>query len=274
MPKLVSKFAYSLWFKTQRHPRPSRENLAFESAYHQFIDMDGRHIATYTWGENGPWVLLIHGWSGRGTQMAPFIDPLLEAGYRILSFDAPGHGKSDGKGTSAVEIVKAIITLDKHYGPFHALITHSFGGLCAAAALHNNITVQRAIFIAAPASLLNLLERFAAILRLTKTIQTHIRQRAEQQFGTNIWERMDTCKNVRNLSSFGLVIHDEEDRDVPWQEGRAIAQAWPSARFVKTQRLGHHRILRDASTISEVVGFISANNTDISQYEKNEPKLL
>ena len=53
MPKLVSKFAYSLWFKTQRHPRPSRENLAFESAYHQFIDMDGRHIATYTWGEMG-----------------------------------------------------------------------------------------------------------------------------------------------------------------------------------------------------------------------------
>jgi esterase/lipase len=268
MPKLTSKFAYSLWFNTQRHPRPNRENLAFESAYHKFINMNGKRIATYTWGKNGPWVLLIHGWSGRGTQLAPFINPLLEAGYRILSFDAPGHGESDGKGTSAVEIVETIAMLDKQYGPFHALITHSFGGLCAAAALHNNIAVQRAIFIAAPASLLNLLERFAAILRLTKAIQIHMRQFAEQQFGQNIWEHMDTCKNVRNLASSGLVIHDESDRDVPWQEGNAIAQAWPSARFIKTQRLGHRRILRDASTILEVVGFISANNTDISQHKE------
>ena len=54
-----------------------------------------------------------------------------------------------------------------------------------------------------------------------------------------------------------MVIHDENDRDVPWQEGAALANAWPGAQFVRTSGLGHRRILRDPDVIARVTAFIT-----------------
>jgi alpha-beta hydrolase superfamily lysophospholipase len=42
-------------------------------------------------------ILLVHGWSGRGTQLFKIADELLKQGYSTISFDAPAHGKSPGK---------------------------------------------------------------------------------------------------------------------------------------------------------------------------------
>ncbi|RUM94250.1 MAG: hypothetical protein DSZ28_04175 [Thiothrix sp.] len=268
-PGPASRLAYRLWFKTQRHPLPAREKSALASANCTFIDLDGKRIATYSWGKAGPWILLVHGWSGRGTQMAPFVEPLLKAGYRVLSFDAPGHGKSDGNGTSAIEIIDSMTLLESLYGSFHAIITHSFGGLCAAAALNNNLHTQRAVFISPPASLLGLLEMFSDFLHLSKKTRAKMRALAEQQFGQDLWQRMDTRENVRTLSLPGLIIHDEDDHDVPWHNSMDIAEAWPKARFIKTSRLGHRRILRDASIITATIDFISASNSNAQPHKEN-----
>jgi pimeloyl-ACP methyl ester carboxylesterase len=261
-PGLVSRQAYRLWFKTQRHPLPAREKPALESAHCAFINLGEKRIATYSWGETGPWILLVHGWSGRGTQMAPFIEPLLKSGYRVLSFDAPGHGKSDGNGTSAFEIIDTLALLEKQYGAFHAIITHSFGGLCTAAALSGHINAQHAVLISSPASLLGLLDTFSCVLQLSEKVQAKVQTLAEQQFGKDMWQRMDTRENVRTLSLPGLIIHDEDDHDVPWQDGMEIAKAWPKARFIKTSRLGHRRILRDSSIITAAIDFISRGDSN------------
>jgi pimeloyl-ACP methyl ester carboxylesterase len=53
-----------------------------------------------------------------------------------------------------------------------------------------------------------------------------------------------------------LIIHDRDDRDVPWQEGEAVARAWPHARFLRTEGLGHRRILRDPEVIDRVLRFL------------------
>jgi pimeloyl-ACP methyl ester carboxylesterase len=62
--------------------------------------------------------------------------------------------------------------------------------------------------------------------------------------------------NVSGQTVPAMIIHDEEDSDIPWQEGYAVSQAWPGSRFIKTRHLGHHRILRDTTTIQKAVGFI------------------
>ncbi len=267
-PGLAGRQAYRLWFRTLRHPLPAREKPALAEACCEYIDLDGKRIATYTWGEDGPWVLLVHGWSGRGTQMAPFVEPLLKAGYRVLAFDAPGHGKSAGNGTSALEIIDTMTLLEEQYGPFHAIITHSFGGLCVAAALNDKLSSQRAVFIAPPASLLGLLKMFSKFLQLSEKSQIKMQTFAEQQFGQDLWQRMDTRENVRTLSIPGLIIHDEDDHDVPWQDGLEIAEAWPKARFIKTHRLGHGRILSDTSIIKSTIDFISASNSNTHLQEE------
>ena len=54
-----------------------------------------------------------------------------------------------------------------------------------------------------------------------------------------------------------LVVHDENDREVPIACGEAIANAWPGAELVRTRGLGHQRILRDATTLQTITRFVA-----------------
>ena len=240
---------------------PGREKKAFEAARRDFFTLGKRKIARYHWGNTGPIVLLVHGWNGRGTQLVPFIEPLLDAGYQVLSFDAPGHGHSDGKTTSGMEIIQALQYLARKHGPFKAVITHSFGGLCAAAALAQGMAAHQAVFIAPPANLLGLLDKFSDALRLNGKTTQVIQALGEQQFGADIWAHVSTISNASKLTIPGLIIHDEQDQEVPWQEGAAVAQAWVNARWMKTSGLGHRRILRDRNVLNTIIDFIRSSKT-------------
>lgn len=54
-----------------------------------------------------------------------------------------------------------------------------------------------------------------------------------------------------------LVVHDENDVDVPWQDGKTYAEAWPDSRLLTTRGLGHRRILREAEVLTPVAEFFS-----------------
>jgi len=79
----------------------------------------------------------------------------------------------------------------------------------------------------------------------------------EADFGADLWQRFSPEQLVRQFAVPGLVIHDEDDRDVPWQQGDALANAWPGAQFVRTAGLGHRRILRDPDVLARVTAFIT-----------------
>lgn len=54
-----------------------------------------------------------------------------------------------------------------------------------------------------------------------------------------------------------LVIHDRHDEEIPFVDGEAIARAWPGAKFVITDGLGHHAIMRDEAVARQVVAFLA-----------------
>ena len=55
-----------------------------------------------------------------------------------------------------------------------------------------------------------------------------------------------------------MIYHDEDDLFVPITDGEEIAKRWDGARFIRTQGLGHHRILRDPSIIESCIQFFQA----------------
>jgi len=253
---LTGQLACKLWYKTTRFPLPAGEKKALQQAEVGFREINGSRIATYTWGSAGAMVLLIHGWNGRATQLAPFVKPLLKNGLRVLAFDAPAHGKSTGRQTTIYEIAAVITELNKHYGPFHAVITHSFGGPSLALAMKQGFTAERIACLCPPASAAGLVDKFAHTLHINdKTIRV-MKRLIEERFGENVWSDVAMVNNVAELTVPAMIIHDEDDNDVPWQEGYAVSQAWPGSRFIKTSQLGHHRILSDRTTIQTVAGFI------------------
>jgi len=254
-PAFAARFASYLWFRPQRHRPPAREQALLARAQHVLMHHAGKRIAVVHWGK-GPAVMLVHGWSGRGAQLGEFAEPLAGAGYRAVAFDAPAHGRSDGRDATLLEISDVILRLASDFGPVHAVIAHSFGVPCVLFALQQRRFARRVVALSTPATLDGLLKKFAGTLALSPRTVQILREMLVQRFGEDVWTRFSVQNMAQSMELPALIIHDRDDRDVPWQEGEAVARAWPHARFLLTEGLGHRRILRDPEVIDRVVRFL------------------
>ena len=259
LPDLMGRWAYRLWIRTRRFPESAAGKRITRSAQRDTLLVDNIPIALYTWG-TGPVVLFVHGWSGRGSQVSAFVEPLTAAGFQVIGVDAPGHGETPGDSTNVMECAAVLQAVSAHYGPVYAALTHSYGGMVLAYAMKQGMSVERAVAISAPAHLDYLIDAFAQTLAIPETVIAAMHKRMAQRFPGSLRERLSMVHNVQNLTAPALIIHDEDDVSVPWQQGRMIADAWPGARFLKTSGLGHGRILRDRQVIAATVEFI-ANKT-------------
>lgn len=255
-PSLAARWAYRLWFQTRRYGEPARETRWLKQAEQFRLAHDGGELAVYAWGQ-GPTVLLLHGWNGRGPQMGAFVQPLVRKGYRIVAFDMPGHGRSTGNSTNIFVMVKALRAVAETAGPLAAIIAHSFGVVCTAMALEQGLTVDRVVCMSSPLRLRWMFDRFSAALTLPNKVKARFERMLELEFGSDIWQRIAADKIAARLTTPALVIHDEQDYDVPWQHGETLARVWTGARFLRTRGLGHRRILRNRKIIDSSVDFIA-----------------
>jgi pimeloyl-ACP methyl ester carboxylesterase len=79
----------------------------------------------------------------------------------------------------------------------------------------------------------------------------------EERYGLS-WDELELARVAPRLGGQALVIHDRDDRAVPWKQGAAFARHWPGARLMSTQGLGHARILADDAVIEAAAAFICA----------------
>ena len=100
-------------------------------------------IAVYRWGE-GPTVIVVHGWGGSAGQMTAFVEPLRDAGFSVVAFNAPGHGASTGNWLAIPRFAAALAAVERAHGPLHAIIAHSLGGPAALVTLSGGVHAGRA----------------------------------------------------------------------------------------------------------------------------------
>src|SRR6185369_6040291 len=136
MQAIVRK-TYQAFFSPSRYEEKSSDREVIERGNNYRLPFDGGELAVTTWGTTGPAILSMHGWGGARAQMTGFVDPLLSAGYRVVAYDQPAHGESDGKMTNLLEIAPTMDLIAEREGPFHAIIAHSFGTLITSYALVN-----------------------------------------------------------------------------------------------------------------------------------------
>jgi pimeloyl-ACP methyl ester carboxylesterase len=257
-PNAAAAWADSLFFRPQRYAAPARERALLAQARRHPHRHAGKKLAVYSWGEPqaAATVLLVHGWDGRGAQLGEFVEPLVAAGYRVVTFDAPAHGKSGGRQTNLREVAALLRALATEFAPVHAVVAHSFGVVCTMFALDQETFATRVAALGAPGTLEGLVEKFARILMLSPDTVARLRARVEQRFGDDVWTKFSPHTLARHMRVPALIVHDEHDRDVPIEEGEMIASEWPHARFIRTRELGHRRLLRDADVIAEIKRFI------------------
>jgi pimeloyl-ACP methyl ester carboxylesterase len=266
---LAARLAHYLWFRPQRYRMPAREQALLADARIDTLRHADKQVVAYSWGE-GPTVLLIHGWAGRGAQLGAFAAPLVARGYRVIALDLPAHGRSSGHDTHIKEVAEVILKLAADVGPVHGVVAHSFGLPCVLYALQQRAFVQRVVGIGAPATLDGLMEKFARQLALSARTVAILRGILERRFGADVWERFSAQAMAASVDVPALIVHDHDDRDVSWHEGEAVANAWPHARFLRTEGLGHRRILRDADVIARSVEFLAVAD-DAARARRKRP---
>lgn len=258
--EFTGHWANRLWFKSQRFPEPSREKTWLATAQQSTLTHRGRQLAVYSWGE-GPTVLLVHGWHGRGAQLGAFAAPLAAAGFRAVAFDAPAHGRTPGTATSLPEVTEALLTVANANLPIHGVITHSFGTAATLHAMTLGLAPQRVAALCAPSSIEFLMDSFAAKLELPTSVMAVHRRLMEARFGSDLWQRFSPAAAALGLQIPALLVHDQEDHDVPFREGQILARVWPGANWYATKGLGHRRILHDPEVVTRVVAFTADTST-------------
>jgi len=261
-PTLAERWAIKLFVQPMKFKRPVREAELIQDAQIEQRPFQGfyarppaqAYFVSYRWG-SGPVVLLVHGWAGRGSQMATFAAPLVAAGYRVLTFDAPAHGDSPGKQTNLLEVSQIIQALSQEVGGFAAIIGHSFGGMAAGYAVRHGVQAQKLITIGSPATMDHVLTGFGEQINASPQMV----QRLKNYLSTIAQQEVDTfslAHTVATLDLPGLIVHDQQDRDVAYSQAQLLHQVWPCSRLLTTDGLGHRRILRDETIIAQVVDFV------------------
>ena len=251
---LASRLAIKLFFSPIRYPVPEREQELAKQAKRSALQYKDADLAVYSWGQ-GPKVLLVHGWSGRGTQLAKLGQELAAKGYEAISFDAPAHGRSRQKQTHLMEFVAVISKLEKEFGPFEAAVGHSLGGMALMNALQEGLQLKQLVTIGAPATTPGVIRDFCDLInvseRVGKRIQAHLESRFQRAVST-----FSAASIAASVQVEGLVIHDEDDHDASVENAHRIHKAWRGSKLFITKGLGHRKILFDPEVLATVVEFM------------------
>ena len=257
-PSLTTKFAAKLFTTPIRHKLPKRElHMERDSIQKSIVIPEiQKEIVVYEYGKSDKKVLLVHGWSGRGTQLVKIADELLKMGYMTISFDAPAHGKSKGNSSIMIEFIASILEIEKQYGPFEFAVGHSLGGMSVLNAIKQNLQVKKAVIIGSGDIIQDIIDDFICKLQLKPEFGIKLRDHFEAKFGGKM-DDYSAYKAAEKTEIPVLVIHDKDDDDVSVKAAYNIQKHLKQSEIMITEGLGHRKILGDEAVIQKIAAFIS-----------------
>tara|TARA_B100000900_G_scaffold410078_1_gene427170 strand:+ start:138 stop:1004 length:867 start_codon:yes stop_codon:yes gene_type:complete len=255
---LATRVALYLFFRPQRFKRPFREQEMHEQSLKTncYIPKIDKEIQVFRLAGKGPKVLLLHGWSGRGTQLFAFADELRKSNAEVVTFDMPAHGESLGNKTNIVELVACIKEVHAKYGPFDHAIAHSMGSMALLRALRNGILMKSVAIIGSGDKIRNVFYRFSEQLQFSDKVTERMIQTVEKKFGMNL-ESYSSSMSLEYLEMPLLIVHDKDDKETPFIYSKDLHEITNNSELLLTTGLGHHRILRDSKTVQRIVQFIN-----------------
>lgn len=257
-PFLASRFAAKLFLTPFSYKLPKREEkMHKESRQEQVIlPHHQREIVVYHYGNSSKKILLAHGWSGRGTQLAVMAEELLKAGYSVVSFDAPAHGIAPGKMSMMPHFIEAIEVLEQRYGPFEAVIGHSLGGMSSLKAVSDGLPVKKLVIIGTANSITRITRDFTRNMKMNDKVAAKMKAYFDKKFGTDM-DNLSGAVSAEGVKIPTLVVHDEHDVDVHISSAYEIHEKLENSELYITKDLGHRRILGNSEVIRKIIKFLS-----------------
>ncbi len=252
-PQKAGRLVNRMAFRPSRLPMPTRyEHLLDNTDSYTQLQHGSRTIPVYSWGQ-GPVILGVHGWAGAGIQFGAWVDPLVEAGYRVVLFDAPAHGRAQGESTNLYEMAEVIAKVAASVGRVHGILAHSIGCIAVARAITDGLQANYVAMLAPPVSLTAVMENLGRQLGLSPEVLSVHLQLMEERFGASVWDQLDLETLSRSLTQRGLIVIDDDDTSISPAESQRVAETWDKAGVLRTSGLGHNRLLWSPMVVDTVL---------------------
>ena len=208
-------------------------------------------------------VLIAHGWTSEASFMAVFAEQLRRAGFRVVAFDQPGHGRSTQERASLIDCSRALLQVADALGPIRFAVAHSMGGLALLLAGEGGPPMARAypferyVLVSVPNAFGVVTQEFAAELSLRPAAARAYERRLERIAHRPIAE----FTAARLLAATGrpaLVMHARDDTEVGFSHAEEIVAQCPAARLKAFDGLGHRNILFAPPVIRAALSYLSA----------------
>lgn len=271
-PRLTGRAAFELFCRTPNPSRVSQREAAVlrdaspfmaEARHHWLptphgcvVAHDFRSVA----GHGAPAVLVLHGWRSRTEHMRTIVETLNGEGFRVIALDLPGHGMSPGRRLNMAIAVAAVRAAADWFGPFAAIVGHSFGGAVAVNAVAGSVrgvapvAAKRLVLVSAPSSMPAIFEDFSRFLGLGTKAQLALARQVERVAGHPLEDYVGS-EQLRVLDIPTLAIHAPDDKEVPFEEARRFEAAGRHVRLMRAPGRGHRRILADGEVAAAIAGF-------------------
>jgi pimeloyl-ACP methyl ester carboxylesterase len=257
-PGRAGRLARDLWFSAP----PRMAELPVPVGGEPFeVLAQGHAVRGLVWG-TGPTIYLMHGWGGRGTQFGAMVQPLVDAGFQVVLFDAPAHGASDPgpagpRRTNGMEFAKALDAVFCRFGPAEAVVAHSLGTIATYLALRFGwLGTERLVFVAPMVEASSLVDQFQAALGIGPRTRRAFDRAVLDWLGIPVaeFDARFQAGQVPPLPT--LVVADRDDRQTAYADVVDFAETI-GAPLVTTERLGHRKVLRDPEVVRTVVEFVT-----------------
>ncbi len=214
-------------------------------------------LSCYSWGAGTKTVLLMHGWDARAIDFYKLIPVLVDSGYRVVSFDSPGHGHSEGEISHIIDFKEVLHKFILHYGKPYAIVGHSMGGAAAAFMLMEyDIKIEKLVIIAIPVVSKRFFDQMFSSMKVPMKMQKAFYAGYERELGEsiekyNLIERKETIK-ADNI----FMIYDEFDEIAASEDVQEFLLDHPKIKTLNMKGVGHYSIIKDKHVISAITKFL------------------
>jgi pimeloyl-ACP methyl ester carboxylesterase len=247
-----------------QHDETDFDKRAFKDAQMIDIEFENRVLRGYSMG-TGRNILLAHGWESRASHLAMLARCLVNSGYHVMAFDGPAHGHSRKSGekdmSSMLEFGRAISCVAKKMGDIYAVIGHSIGATAAAFSMAGTgllsecrFGAEKLVLISAPESLSSVVESYCRD-RNEAGLQAELFQSLEYAFDFKVSD-YNLSSELKNLNSEILIIHDEQDEEIPVSDALKMKEMNENTRLLLTKGSGHRKILINRDMLHALKEFL------------------
>ena len=262
-PHATKNIVLNRFFKPISHPLTPMETQYIENATSFHIQIHDKEIRCWKWGR-GPGILFVHGWNGRGVNLASFFKPMLNAGYSVITYDAPAHGESGGHVTNYFELSDTVRSLlnPSHAGCAEAsglniqgIIAHSIGASAVISCISKEKSSVDAVLISPALKLKELTFNLFNQHGVPEIVYQNMINEMEEYYGYDL-QKDNPYILAKAISSKLLIVHDKDDRTISYSDSKTLSEKTNHVCLHTTDGLGHKRILKDKAVVNVVTAYI------------------